>query len=90
MRRRALTLIAASLDSNVLAMVFELLTSESAQLQTEAINTVTAVLKEAAIPVVRPLRKSPEAQTRRAAIRLMLQSGDVRARQDGLAAFAFS
>jgi HEAT repeat protein len=86
-RRRALTLIATSLDSNVLAVVFELLTSESAQVRSEAINTVAAVLKEAAIPVVLPLRKSPEAQTRRAAIRLMLQSGDGRARQDAFADF---
>jgi len=86
-RRRAVTLMASSLDSNVLAMVFELMTSESAQLRSEAINTVAAVLKEAAIPVVLPLRKSPEAQTRRAAVRLMLQSGDVQARQDGFADF---
>jgi HEAT repeat protein len=80
-----LTLIASSLDSNVLAVVFELLTSESPQVRSEAINTVAAVLKEAAIPVVLPLRKSPEAQTRRAAIRVMLQSGDARTRQDALA-----
>ena len=86
-RRRALTLIASSLDSNVLAVVFELLTSESAQVRLEAINTVAAVLKEAAIPVVLPLRKSLEAQTRRAAIRLMLQSGDARTRQDAFADF---
>jgi ATP:ADP antiporter, AAA family len=84
-RRRALTLIASSLDSNVLAVVFELLTSESPQVRSEAINTVAALLKEAAIPVVLPLRKSPEAQTRRAAIRVMLQSGDARTRQDALA-----
>jgi AAA family ATP:ADP antiporter len=84
-RRRALTLIASSLDSNVLAVVFELLTSESPQVRSEAINTVAAVLKEAAIPVVLPLRKSPEAQTRRAAIRVMLQSGDARTHQDALA-----
>jgi ATP/ADP translocase/HEAT repeat protein len=84
-RRRALTLIASSLDSNVLAVVFELLTSDSPQVRSEAINTVAAVLKEAAIPVVLPLRKSPEAQTRRAAIRVMLQSGDARTRQDAFA-----
>jgi HEAT repeat protein len=84
-RRRALTLIASSLDSNVLAAVFELLTSESAQLRSEAINTVATVLKEAAIPVVLPLRKSPEPQIRRAAIRLILQSGDARTRQEALA-----
>jgi ATP/ADP translocase/HEAT repeat protein len=86
-RGRALTLIASSLDSNVLAVVFELLTSESPQLRSEAINTVAAVLKEAAIPFVLPLRKSPEAQTRRAALRLMLQSGDARTRQDAFADF---
>jgi ATP/ADP translocase/HEAT repeat protein len=86
-RRRALTLIASSLDPNVLAVVFEILTSESAQLRLEAINTAAAILKEAAIPVVLPLRKSPEAQTRRAAIRLMLQSGDPRVRQDAFADF---
>jgi len=86
-RRRALTLIASSLNSNVLAAVFELLASESAQVRSEAINTVATVLKEAAIPVVLPLRKSPEAPIRRAAIRLMLQSGDARTRQDAFADF---
>ena len=86
-RRRALTLMAASLDANVLAMVFELLTTESAQVRSEAINMVATVLKEAAIPVIRPFLKSPEAQTRRAAIRLMLQSGDARTRQEAFADF---
>ena len=86
-RRRALTLIASSLDSNVLAMVFELLTTESAQVRSEATNTVATVLKEAAIPVIRPFLKSPEAQTRRAAIRLMLQSGDARTREEAFADF---
>jgi HEAT repeat protein len=86
-RRRALTLIASSLDSNTLAVVFEFLTSENAELRLEAVNTVAAVLKEVAIPVVLPLRKSPEAQTRRAALRLMLQSGDAQTRQDAFADF---
>jgi HEAT repeat protein len=47
----------------------------------EAINTVAAVLKDASIPVVLPFLKSPEAQTRRVAIRLLLRSGDARTRQ---------
>jgi len=68
-------------------MVFELLTTESSQVRSEAINTVATVLKEAAIPVIRPFLKSPEAQTRRAAIRLMLQSGDTRTRQEAFADF---
>lgn len=86
-RRRALTLMASSLDSNVLAMIFELLTTEDTQARSEAINTVATVLKEAAIPVIRPFLKSPEAQTRRAAIRLMLQSGDAQTRQEAFAEF---
>ena len=86
-RRRALTLAASSLDANALAIVFELLTTESAQVRSEAINTLATMLKEAAIPVIRPFLKSPEAQTRRAAIRLMLQSGDARTRQEAFADF---
>jgi ATP:ADP antiporter, AAA family len=86
-RRRALTLMASSLDSNILTMLFELLTSERAQFRAEAINTVATVLKMADIPAIRPLLKSPEAQTRRAAIRLMFQSADAQARQDAGAAF---
>jgi ATP/ADP translocase len=86
-RRRALTLMASSLDSNVLTMLFELLTSERAQFRAEAINTVATVLKMADIPAIRPLLKSPEAQTRRAAIRLMFQSADAQARQEALTAF---
>jgi len=86
-RRRALTLMAASLDSNVLAVVFELLTTDSAQVRSEAINTVATVLKEAEIPIIRPFLKSPEGPTRRAAIRLMLQSGDARIRQEAFADF---
>jgi HEAT repeat protein len=86
-RRRALTLMAASLDANVLATVFELLTTESTQVRSEAVNTVATVLKEAAVPAIRPFLKSPEAQTRRAAIRLMLQSSDARTRQEALADF---
>ena len=86
-RRRALTLLASSLEPNTLAMVFELLTAENAQVRGEAINTITTVLKEAAIPVIRPLLKSPEIQTRRVAIQLMLQSGDAESRREALAAF---
>lgn len=86
-RRRALTLMASSLDSNVLTMLFELLTSERPQFRAEAINTVATVLKMADIPAIRPLLKSPEAQTRRAAIRLMFQSADAQARQDACVAF---
>jgi HEAT repeat protein len=79
--------MAASLDANVLATVFELLTTESDQVRSEAVNTVATVLKEAAVPAIRPFLKSPEAQTRRAAIRLMLQSSDGRTRQEALADF---
>jgi AAA family ATP:ADP antiporter len=86
-RRRALTLVASSLDSNVLAMVFELLVSDRAQSRGEAINTLATVLKRADILAVRPLLQSPERQTRRAAIRLMFQSGDAPARQEALTAF---
>jgi hypothetical protein len=82
-----LTLVASSLDSNVLAMVFELLASERAQSRGEAINTLATVLKRADILAVRPLLQSPERQTRRAAIRLMLQGGDPQTRQEALAAF---
>jgi len=86
-RRRALTLVAASLEPNALAAVFELLTSESAQVRSEAIQTLAAVLKIGAAPFVRPLLQSPEAQTRQAAIQLLLRSGDEAARQEALAAF---
>jgi ATP/ADP translocase len=86
-RRRALTLVAASLEPNALAAVFELLTSESAQARSEAIQTLAAVLKIGAAPFVRPLLQSPQAQTRRAAIQLLLRSGDEAARQEALAAF---
>ncbi len=86
-RRRALTLMASSLDSNVLAMLFELLTSERAQFREEAINTVATVLKMADVSAVRPLMKSPAAQTRRAAIRLMFQNGDAQARDEAFATF---
>ena len=86
-RRRALTLVASSLDANVLAMLFELLTSERAQFRAEAINTVATVLTMADIPAVRPLLKSPEVQTRRAAIRLLFQSDDAQTRQEALTAF---
>ena len=86
-RRRALSLVAASLEPNALAAVFELLTSESAQGRSEAIQTLAAVLKIGAAPFVRPLLQSPQAQTRRAAIQLLLRSGDDAARQEALAAF---
>jgi AAA family ATP:ADP antiporter len=45
------------------------------------------MLKIGAAPFVRPLLQSPEAQTRRAAIQLLLRSGDDAARQEALAAF---
>jgi HEAT repeat protein len=86
-RRRALTLVAASLEPNALAAVFEMLTSESAQVRAEAIHTLAAVLKVGAAPFVRPLLQSPQAQTRRAAIQLLLRSGDEAARQEAFAAF---
>jgi AAA family ATP:ADP antiporter len=86
-RRRALSLVAASLEPNALAAVFELLTSESAQVRSEAIQTLAAVLKIGAAPFVRPLLQSPQAQTRRAAVQLLLHSGDEAARQEAFAAF---
>ena len=86
-RRRALSLVAASLEPNALAAVFELLTSESAQVRSEAIQSLAAVLKIGAAPFVGPLLQSPQAQTRRAAIQLLLRSGDDAARQEALAAF---
>jgi AAA family ATP:ADP antiporter len=86
-RRRALSLVAASLEPNALAAVFELLTSESAQVRSEAIPTLAASLKIGAAPFVRPLLQSPQAQTRRAAIQLLLRGGDDAARQEALAAF---
>jgi hypothetical protein len=86
-RRRALTLVAASLEPNALAAVFEMLTSESAQVRSEAIQTLAAVLKIGAAPFVRPLLQSPQAQTRRAAIQLLLRSDDEAVRQEALAAF---
>lgn len=85
-RRRALTLVAASLEPNALAAVFEMLTSESSQVRSEAIQTLAAVLKIGTAPFVRPLLQSPQAQTRRAAIQLLLHSGDEAARQEALAA----
>jgi HEAT repeat protein len=86
-RRRALTLVASSLDSNVLAMLFELLTSERTEFRLEAVNTLATVMKAADIPAIRPLLRSPEVQTRRAAMRLLFQSGDAQARQEALTAF---
>ena len=86
-RRRALTLVAASLEPNALAAVFEMLTSENAQLRAEAIPTLAAALKIGAAPFVRPLLQSSQAQTRRAAIQMLLRSGDESARQEALAAF---
>lgn len=86
-RRRALKLVAASLEPNTLAIVFELLASENARTRGEAIDTIATVLKGAAIPVIRPLLNSPEIQTRRAAIQLMLQNGDAESRREALAAF---
>ena len=86
-RRRALSLVAASLEPNALAAVFELLTSESAQVRSEAISTLAAMLKTGAAPFLRPLLQSPQVQTRRAAIQLLLRSGDEAARQEALAAF---
>ncbi|MGZ8522005.1 MAG: Npt1/Npt2 family nucleotide transporter [Candidatus Binatia bacterium] len=86
-RKRALSLVAASLEPNALAAVFELLTSESAQVRSEAIPTLAAMLKIGAAPFVRPLLQSPQAQTRRAAIQLLLRRGDDAARQEALAAF---
>ncbi len=86
-RRRALTLVASSMEPNTLAMVFELLAAENAEVRAEAINTVAKVLKEAAIPVIRPFLNSSEIQTRRVAIKLMLQSGDAENRREAMAAF---
>jgi HEAT repeat protein len=86
-RRRALTLVARSLDPNVLAVLFKLLTAESAQVRSEAINIVAPLLREADIPAIRPLLKSPEAQIRRTAIRLMLHTGDAQTRSEAFAAF---
>ncbi|HLN86202.1 MAG TPA: Npt1/Npt2 family nucleotide transporter [Candidatus Limnocylindrales bacterium] len=86
-RRRALTLVASSLQPNTLAMLFELLAAENAEVRGEAINTIAKVLKEAAIPVIRPLLNSPEIQSRRAAIQLMRQSGDAESRRQALVAF---
>jgi len=86
-RRRALTLVASSLDPNTLAIVFELLAGENPGVRREAIDTIATVLKEAALPVIRPLLLSSEIQTRRAAIQLMLQSGDDESRREALAAF---
>ncbi len=86
-RRRALALLAASLEPNSLAMVFELLAGENARLRAEAVNALATVLKDAAVPVIRPFLASAEIQTRRAAIQLLLQSGDVEARQEALAVF---
>jgi ATP/ADP translocase len=86
-RRRALDLVASSLDPNVLVIWFELLTSEQAKLRTEAINSVAAVLQKVDVPAIRPLLKSPEASIRRTAIRLMWQSGGAPAREEALAAF---
>jgi len=86
-RRRALTLVASSLEPNTLTMVFELVAAENAEVRGEAITTVAGLLKEAAIPVIRPFLKSPEIQARRAAIQLMLQSGDADHRQEALTVF---
>lgn len=86
-RRRALTLLAASLEPNTLAMVFELLAGENSPLRSEAINSIATVLKEAATPLIRPLLNNPEIQTRRAAIQLLLQSGDAEARREALSTF---
>ncbi|HET7005320.1 MAG TPA: HEAT repeat domain-containing protein [Candidatus Binatia bacterium] len=86
-RRRALSLVAASLEPNALAAVFEVLTSESVQMRSEAIQTLASVMKIGAVPFVRPLLQSPQAQTRRAAIQLLLRSGDDAARHEALAAF---
>jgi AAA family ATP:ADP antiporter len=55
--------------------------------RSEAIQTLAAVLKIGAAPFVRPLLQSPQAQTRRAAIQLLLRSGDEAVRQEALAAF---
>jgi AAA family ATP:ADP antiporter len=55
--------------------------------RSEAIPTLAASLKIGAAPFVRPLLQSPQAQTRRAAIQLLLRGGDDAARQEALAAF---
>jgi len=86
-RRQALTLFAASLEPNTLAIVFELLAADDGQLRSEAIHTIATVLKNAAIPVIRPLIGHPEIRTRSAAIGLLLQSKDEQTRDEALAAF---
>ena len=86
-RRRVLRLLAASPESDAVAALFEVLTSESAQARSEAIQTLAAVPKIGAAPFVRPLMQSPHAQTRRAAIQLLLGSGDEAARREAFEAF---
>jgi ATP:ADP antiporter, AAA family len=81
-RRRALTLVASSLEPNALALVFELLTSESNQARLEAVDTVSRLLKNTAVSTSRPLLKSSGDQGQASALRSMLQSGDDQTRQE--------
>ncbi|MGE5820833.1 MAG: Npt1/Npt2 family nucleotide transporter [Deltaproteobacteria bacterium] len=86
-RRRALMLFARHPDPTILSEVFELLGSQSKQVQSEAINTVFTILKGNAIPAIRPFLESPEPEVRRSAIHCMLQSDDAEIRADALNAF---
>jgi ATP/ADP translocase/HEAT repeat protein len=86
-RRRALILFAHYPDPTILSEVIELLESQSKQLQAVAINTISTILKEDAIPVIRPFLESPDPEVQRSAIHCMLQSDGSQTRQDALNAF---
>lgn len=86
-RRRALILFARYPDPTILSEVLELLGSQSKPVQSEAINTAFTILKNKAIPAIRPFLESPEPEVRRSAIHCVLQSGDAEIREDALNAF---
>jgi ATP:ADP antiporter, AAA family len=86
-RRRMLRLLSQYPDPNDLGEVRQVLESENKQVQAEAINTVFAILKKDAFPVLRPFLDGSNPEAERSAIQCMFQSGDSEIRQEALNSF---
>ena len=86
-RRRALMLLARSPNPELLSEALILLSSDTAQVQTEAINAISTILEKNAVVVIRPFLESSEPEVRRAAIHCLLRYGDAENRQAAFNAF---
>ena len=86
-RRHALIHLARLPDIELVEEVKTLLSSEDAQVQTEAINAISTILRKDAVPFIRPLLQSPEPPVRRAAMRGLLLYGTADRQTDAVNAF---